>query len=424
MKRFSYIFRKLFFKGFFINLILTFFLILLSLIAIKETSIKNVKIYNYINQPQYNNAYLFREIFDYDNPENKNIIKNYLINNNIKHYTSYKIPPLSTYNKKENNKAFISGFDIIPLSLIKEHPFEIIYGNYIDKDLAFQLIDNNQNKNCILNEKYKISLYIDKPNDETHQFEDVNIFEINDVPCVGKYTIGPLISPRMYTSSRPILIVNDDIFLNNIEKKFYDLNINKLFYRSIVTYTANLTDHQFNKINDLYKSYKNENNKDIKDIVLLKDYLKIFLESALDEHKTKEVLNKTIYVVYFITSSLIILLLIYFLDSNGKIKKINSIYLLSGSSKNNIVLAKIIQLSIYCVISMSMTTYLVIRNEVYGIINPFLSNNGSIIYFPSTYIKNLKTGLIITLITFIAILLIQMIPMYKNSIVINLKRED
>lgn len=421
MKRFSYIFRKLFFKGFFMNLILTFFLILLSLITIKETSLKNVKIYNYINQPQYNNTYLFREIFDYDNPENKDIIKNYLINNNIKYYTSYKIPPLSIYNKKEDNKVIRSGFDIIPLSLIKEHPFEIIYGNYIDKDLAFQLIDNNQNKNCILNEKYKISFYIHKPNDETHQFEDVNVFEINDVPCVGKYTIGPLISPGMYYSSSPILIINDDIFLNNIAKKFYNLDINKFFYRSIVTYTANLTDNHFNKINDLYKPYKNEN---IKDIVLLKDYLKIFLDCALDEYKTKEVLNKTIYVVYFITSSLIILLLIYFLDSNGKIKKINSIYLLSGASKNNIVLAKIIQLSIYCVISMGMTTYLVIRNEVYGIINPFLSNNGSIIYFPSTYIKNLKTGLIITLITFIAILLIQMIPMYKNSIVINLKRED
>lgn len=411
MKKFKYIFKKIFFKGFLFNIFLSIFIFTISISIIEKKSTRQYhpKFYDYILNEKYKNLNTIdissKSIkYTKDNVNPDTIIKKYLDDNKIPYFIN--IPSVLYKNNiiSEDNK---DSFLIVNYKLFKEHKFDLLEGEGITDNNRLQFLcsvkDRKYNTNSFYNflsEEIEIS--------ESYGYKNGLGIEFNNVKCVGKFYYYPPILGSYSNLINPIIFINDEVLFN----KLLDIVITKYVYMSYYSnrkliFISDINELQLNELKNYYNN--NLNLEDLDEILIKSHLFRSF--KAQEIHKSSSIIGSTfnkrefrknVYLYYFIFSTILIYLYYIVINSNSAFDKKISVYLLCGGNKKSIILSKFIQIILFLIINIMLISLYVNHNYTKGVINilEYFQTN-KIIYKPVTHPKFLFIGIILFLISFL-----------------------
>ena len=124
-----------------------------------------------------------------------------------------------------------------------------------------------------------------------------------------------------------------------------------------------------------------------------------------------------IYMVYFVSISLLVTLALYSLSTFGKDEKTYGIYLLCGTTKKELYLIVIFKLFISFIVSTTISVCFILYNDLNGlkITNDFR--------MPETYPKFIFIAIAFAILIYLLVFYLRIRPIRKSSIAANLRKD-
>lgn len=356
--------------------------------------------YSYIADGDYQNTYVIK---DRKLKEGNYLMSEYLDNRKISYSTIYTIKEPQN-NGEHGYDSSLKYFNIISYDDIKDHEYEISSGRIANGENANELICDNLEKAFKVGEAYNVSL------SRFYNGEETKLLDIPKVECVGRYYNGPFVT-KCIDGGGATLVVKRDL-INNLKEKIKSYREDS----SLITYL--LVNLNYNELNDIKAIYEDILNTMINtfDITNFAENYEL-LKKVYNFDEYGETKRTQIYMVYFVSISLLVTLALYSLSTFGKDEKTYGIYLLCGTTKKELYLIVIFKLFISFIVSTTISVCFILYNDLNGlkITNDFR--------MPETYPKFIFIAIAFAILIYLLVFYLRIRPIRKSSIAANLRKD-